>query len=314
MKNIHEKKSVLHFLHHNEIDKEQWNTCIKSSPSGLIYAQSFYLDNMCPGWKALTGEHYDWVFPITDKTKFGISYLYQPPFTQQLGVFARPGIIVPYKEIIHWLRKHFKFWEINWNYATDDTLIIGFVQATAGTNFILDLSQGYDNIFSKYHNHLKRKLRQSKQFNLKYNVTENYNEYIDEYVKNYGMRTPHVKLFAYERFKNICGYALNHNFLICREAVNQNNELIALALLFYDGKRIYNLINMTTELGRETEASHFLLDSIIQEFSERKLLFDFEGSDLPGVKTFYGYFGAINQPYYKIKYNNLPWLIKLIKK
>lgn len=188
------------------------------------------------------------------------------------------------------------------------------IRITAATNFIINLSKGYDTIFAKYHKHLKRKLRRSKQFNLKCQPTEDYNKYIDLYMKNYSVRTPHVKLPDYERLKNICSKAFKHDMLLCREITNQNNELVALALLLYDKKRIYNLINMTTEQGRKTEAAHFLLDSIIKEFSGRELLFDFEGSDLPGVKTFYRYFGGDNEPYYKVKYNDLPWPINLIKK
>lgn len=306
--------SDLYFLENNEIDKQQWDECVKSSANGLIYARSFYLDNICPRWKALTGKNYEWVLPITHKTKFGISYLYQPPFTQQLGVFAKPDVFIPYKEIIQWLKQHFKFWEINWNYATDTRFIFPPVRISAATNFILNLSQGYERIAANYHNHLKRKLNRSKQFKHKYRATEDYNKYIDLYIKNYSIRTPHVKLKDYERLKNIFMYALKDDMLICREAVDKDDELIALALLPYDEKLIYNLINITTETGRKTEANHFLLDSIIREFSGRELLFDFEGSDLPGVKTFYTNFGAVNQPYFMLKYNNLPWPAKMFKK
>jgi hypothetical protein len=86
---LFQKKSVMQFLHHKEIDKQRWDSCIRSSPNGLIYAPSFYLGNLCPGWHALADENYEWVLPITHNTKCAISYLYHPPFTQQLGVFAK---------------------------------------------------------------------------------------------------------------------------------------------------------------------------------------------------------------------------------
>ena len=88
---------------------------IETSPNGLIYAKSFYLDNICAGWNALTGENYEWVLPLTDKKKFGISYLYQPPFTQQLGVFAKRKVFLFLSgKILHWLKQQYRFWKINW--------------------------------------------------------------------------------------------------------------------------------------------------------------------------------------------------------
>jgi len=44
------------------------------------------------------------------------------------------------------------------------------------------------------------------------------------------------------------------------------------------------------------------------------LIFDFEGSDIKGIADFYKKFGTINQPYPFIKWNNLPAIVKFLKK
>jgi hypothetical protein len=72
-------------------------------------------------------------------------------------------------------------------------------------------------------------------------------------------------------------------------------------------------MNTTTSEGRKVEANHYLVDSVIKEFAGTSLTFDFEGSDLPGVKSFYENFGAVNEPYFIVKYNNLPWPFYLFK-
>lgn len=309
-----QKNSDIHLLHNNEIDKQQWDECIGTSPNRLIYAKSFYLDNICPQWKALTGENYEWVFPVTHNTKFGISYLYQPPFTQQLGVFSKPDVIVPFKEIIQWLKNHYRFWEINWNYSTNSECIHAPVHITAATNFILDLSKSYESIAANYHKDLIKNIKRSKHFELRYHHTYDYNKGIELFKKYYANRLTNIKGDDYKSLSNICGFALEKDMFIGREAVSRDNELMATALLLSDGKRLYNLMNTTTEAGRRAEANHFLLDSIIKEFSCSELLFDFEGSDLTGVKSFYKNFGAENQPYYLVKYNDLPWPVRLFKK
>jgi len=308
-----QKKTGIHFLKNNEVNKDLWNDCIANSDHQLIYAKTFYLDNISPKWSALTGANYEWVLPLTCRKKFGIAYLYQPPFTQQLGVFAKPGVEVPYTTIINYLQQHYRFIECNWNYTSPLPAIATAFEIKMATNFVLDLSRPYQNIAANYKQDLVRNLKRSKRFDVVYKQTNDYKKCISLYHEYYSDRMPHVKQSDYESFYNICAYAEKHTMVICREVTNTKNELLATALLLHDGNRLYNLINVTTTEGRKAEANHFLLDAVIKEFSGKDLLLDFEGSDLQGVKTFYQNFGGENQPYYMLKYNRLPWPLRLFK-
>jgi hypothetical protein len=71
-------------LLHKEIDKNS-GICIHHSINRILYAFSWWLDAVCPGWEALIEDDYRAVMPLTGNIKLGIHYLYQP-FTQQLGV------------------------------------------------------------------------------------------------------------------------------------------------------------------------------------------------------------------------------------
>lgn len=264
---------------------------------------------------AIVGEDYNWVMPLTTKRKFGISYLYQPPFTQQTGVFAKDqDIEIPWKSIIALTQKRYKFWEINFNYATPSEVFPAEVKIIAATNFILPLQQSFARLYADYHNDLKRNIRRSEKFRLVYRPLKDQLKAIDEYIHHYGGRMSHVSAEDYSRFKQVAAIAATRNQLICREVVNQQNDLLATVLILNNGKRLYNMMNSTTAAGRKVEANHFLINSVIREFAGSDLIFDFEGSDLPGVKSFYQNFGAINQPYYMVRYNNLPWPIKLLKR
>jgi hypothetical protein len=302
------------YLQHKNINKARWDECISHAENSLIYAYSFYLDSIAPGWQALIDEEYNWALPLTSKSKFGIGYLYQPNFTQQLGVFFKKDTNVPWNEIIRWLQKKFLFFEVNWNYETPAHLLVNTIQYSTGTNFILNLSGSYNRIAAKYHNDLKKNLKQSGKFNLNYQPELAYEKSIDLYMQYYASRMPHVTTTHYNAFSLISKQAAYKNQLICRKITNNKNETLAIALLLKDNKRLYNLMNTTTNEGRRTHANHFLIDAIIKEFSNTNLILDFEGSDLAGVKSFYENFGAINQPYFKIKYNKLPWPLQLFKK
>jgi hypothetical protein len=302
------------FLQNSEINKAKWDESINVSENGLIYARTFYLNSIAPGWDALTGENYKWVLPLITRTKYGISYLYQPSFTQQLGIFYQPGIIVPYKEIIGCLQQQYRFCEVNWNYAVSKIPSDLPLEINAANNFILDLSASYKNTAANYHGDLAKNLKRSARFQLFYRAHAEYDTCIRLYRQQYAIRMPHVKEIDYVNFRKICSCCQQNNMLICREAVDQHGTVLASVLLLTDSKRMYNLMNSTTDAGRKSEANHFLLDAVIKEFSGNNFILDFEGSDLPGVKTFYQNFGSINQPYVKLKYNRLLWPLKLLKK
>src|ERR1700692_3437990 len=81
---------MIHYLKHNAIDKRRWDEAIDRAFNGMIYAKSWYLDIVSPQWDALVSDDYRAVMPLTWRRKFGVYYLYQPFFTQQLGVFTTP--------------------------------------------------------------------------------------------------------------------------------------------------------------------------------------------------------------------------------
>lgn len=301
-------------LQHKQVDKDRWDECIQQAPNGLVYAQSFYLDMMCPGWNALTNTDYSWVLPITSNAKWGINYLYQPAFMQQSGVYVQGNYnTVPWQNILHILKKHYRFWEINFNYDTPEVFSKDYT-VVEGTNFVLPLKHSFATLKQKFGNDLLRNIKLSAKHRLVYQQVSDANLAIEAYVAHYSHKMPQVKLQVYHQFKTLIKYAAQKNMVVCRQAVNQQNKLVAIALFLNDGRRLYNLMNTTTPAGRKIGANHFLLNQVIEEFAESNLLFDFEGSDLPGVKAFYENFGAINQPYFKVKYNNLPWPLKLLKR
>ena len=90
--------------------------------------------------------------------------------------------------------------------------------------------------------------------------------------------------------------------------------MLAISLFFFDSRRIYNVVSSVTVAGRKLNANYFLYDELIKEFSEKKIILDYEGSNVPGIEMFYRKFGATPEPYYFLKWNDLKWPLKLFKK
>ena len=107
------------YLSQAEIDKSKWDACISNAPNGVIYAYSFYLDQMAKHWDALvlsegplSEDDYKAVMPLTWNSKYGFYYLYQPAFTASLGIFGEniSGTII--KKFFDAIPSKFKLIEI----------------------------------------------------------------------------------------------------------------------------------------------------------------------------------------------------------
>jgi hypothetical protein len=129
----------------------------------------------------------------------------------------------------------------------------------------------------------------------------------------YGARIPNVTPADYNNLYTFCILKQEEKNLIVRK-VSRAKDILAINLLIKDANRLYNLLSCTLPKGRNVFAGHFLYDSLIKEFSRTGLVFDFEGSDIPGVAHFYKSFGAINQSYAKIHFNRLPYFLRLFKR
>ena len=146
---------MIRYLLHSEIDKFRWDETV--SQCGNIYAFSWYLDIVHPNWSALVDGDYEAIMPLTGGKKFGVEYLFQPFFVQQLGVFSKQDLTRDkINNFLAAIPKKFRFAEFRLN---EGNCIIGDAQGIeCHRNVILDLNKDYDMIRSAYHNNTKRNL------------------------------------------------------------------------------------------------------------------------------------------------------------
>jgi len=299
-------------LGRQEIDSGKWDACIEDAPNGLIYGRAFYLDHMTGGrWDGLVLDEYRAVMPLTWKSKWGIRYLAQPAFTQQLGIFSAteiPGDLIA--AFLSASGEYYRFAEIFLNYGNAHPAYPGLLPAT---NLILSLDAPYTRLAANYKKDLLKNLKEAARTPMEYISGPGLSETLAGYRQLYGPRMPHVKEQAYARFQSLCEDLQERGELLLRGVVDTKGQLLATALLPRDKKRIYLLQSTLLPAGRDKEANHFLLDRLIEEWAGQPLLLDFEGSDLPGVAHFYRNFGSVEEPYYFYRHNRLPWPLKLFK-
>jgi hypothetical protein len=294
------------YIQHDDIDRQKWDRCIENAPNGLIYAHSWYLDAMSRQWDALVNNDYETVMPLTWNKKWGISYLRQPAFTQQLGIFGKgysdKSII---ESFINTALAHFPFAEINLNYANE------YPKASAiKTNLILELNRPFIEIEKNFRSDFVKKVQKS---NLIYQTSDETEKAIALFKTNYSERIDTSEK-NYDNFLQLCTFLKLKEKMFIRKVVSQDGELLAMAIFLKDNRRIYYILSTTLSAGRALDANYFLLYHVIKEFSNQTLIFDFEGSEIPSIKTFFKKFGATEQPYPFVRVNHLPFLKRIMKK
>jgi hypothetical protein len=299
---------VIKYLKHDEINKQKWDQCLLNSCNCLIYAFSYFLDVMAPGWEAIVVNDYEMILPLPVKKKWGIKYFYIPPFTSQLGLFgADPSINL--NSILYLVESKVKYGDIFFNYA--NTINAGLV--TARTNFVLGLRVGYESIYENYAADLKRILRKNVKNEMVYSRQSKIEFTVQLYQENYAYRTPHLSRQDYEKFITVCNLLNAKKMCFTRSMCAKDGSVLCSLICLADEKRIYTIINPSTETGRKKEAAIFLFDELIKEFSGMDVVLDFVGSDLNGVQFFLKKYSPINQPVFYYHYNNLPFPVKLLK-
>lgn len=297
----------IQYIKHSNIDFKKWDNAICNSVNGIVYANSWYLNIVNPGWDALIAEDYKIVMPLTHKSKFGIKYLYKPFFSQFLGVFYKNEDNSKHtKQFIETAAKYFRHININVNVSNSN---FKAEYTKVRQTQVLDLSANYSEVKKKYNRSNKKNIRKSWEKDLDIRIENKPGLLIDLIKLMYADRKVEgVTEKDFSDLEKIVRYALSNSLGEVHFAY-QNNEVCAAAFFFKWKNRVI-LQTGINNLGKETLAIFRIMDNYIQHNSGKGLLFDFAGSNLPGVAYWNSGFGAITQHYYNVSINNLPFFAK----
>ncbi len=301
------------FLNHNQIDKHKWNLCIKSSFNEIIYAYSWYLDIVSENWDALVLNDYKAVMPLTKKTRYGINYLSQPLFTQQLGVFSVSNLNSEIIDIfIQSIPKKIKYAEINFNIFNriDNTKH----HTKSNTNFELDLISQYPKLRSGFSKNTKRNIAKAGKNNISFNNNITPYQLINLFKNNVGDSRNNFDDNDYSMLRKLIQSSLQYKMGEIWGAYTAENNLCAATFFIYSKQKAIYLVSASTAEGIEKRAMFGLVDNFIQKNAERALTLDFEGSNIESIARFFKGFGATACEYQSLKINRLPWFIRLFKK
>jgi Acetyltransferase (GNAT) domain len=300
----------IQYLTHRQIDLSKWDDCIRQSPNGLIYAYSFYLDQMAVHWDALVLDDYAAVMPLTWNRKYGINYLYQPFLTAQLGVFGKKITEALVDDLIRSIPSSFRLIEISLNSGNVVSVPTGF--SIHRSNYVLDLNKPYDHLYKNYRENIQRNIKKAFQLGCIVKKDFDVEEVITlalQQMSSYGKESGD----NVERFRKLYKH-LHDQRMATTYGIMLNNELLASCVFFFSNNRAYYILVGNHPNGKTIGASHALIDAFIKDHAGKQMILDFEGSDIRNLAFFYSSFGARHEIYPALKINRLPFYLKWMKR
>jgi hypothetical protein len=305
---------LIKYLKHNEIDRVKWDECISRSFNGIIYGYSWYLDVVCKGWEALVEDDYEKVMPLTGRKKFGISYLYQPFFTQQLGVFSTGKLSESdTNKFIEALPSHFGLAEISLNTFNQLGDMPG-VQKKQALTHELDLISPYETLHKQYAENTKRNLKKAIKHGLTISESIAPQEIVSLFKSSKGKEVKAFRDDHYEMLLQLIRECANRGKAQVWGVKDKSGRNCAGAFFVESNGKVIFLFSGRNEDAKDYGAMFFLIDRFIAANAQRNLILDFEGSNDSNLARFYKGFGSKECVYLQVTINNLPTLVRWLKK
>lgn len=292
----------MQYYKNNEIDKYRWDLALEKLHPKLIYAQSFYLDTVTKNqWGAYISKNYNILIPVHFSHRLGVKRLVQPLFTQQLGIFSKTQLSTKETEqiltqitskprvVVYQINSNNKLHSI---YGSD---------VTNRVTYTLDLSPDFDT--------LKKAFSKSNKKNIK--IAQNREQIIktisvDELIDLAYAKRKHVNLKAkhIHLLKKLITQLHEKKLAYLKGTVHEGKLCTAGAWIKTD-TRIYYLYGVSNEIGMKLRSMFLLQNHILKEMASSNIIYDFEGSMIPGVASFFAGFGATPETYQLIEKNTV---------
>ncbi len=268
----------------------------------LPTAMSWYLDVVSPQWEALVSDDdYTFIMPLPVKKKLALTYLVQPHWTQQMGIISNQEIN---QETISRFISQMPYciYAFNLNAGNHHPQ-----QKRRNLNLRLSLQPNYDTLAAAYSSNTRRNITKA----LKQGITLKpipSNELIHFWKKHNPAASDTLK----SSLVTLINEANSHSCAYLIGAYTSDNSLVAALFALKFPHHITFLCPTSSPEGMRLSAMFLIVDSIIKEHSSKDIVFDFEGSMIPGVARFYRGFGATEQHYYPISRHYPERFLKLL--
>jgi len=307
---------MIRYLTRDQVETVKWDYCVSNAHNSMVYGLSWYLDIMADNWAALVLGDYEAVMPLPFRTKYGFRYLYQPPFTQQFGIFS--GTEITNQRVGNFIAQipsQYRYADINLNkecvsYTWKEKLMLR-------NNFILEMNSSYEVLRNNFSANCKMNIKRTERAEalpMRYGKLDDVRLVIDLFSEHQVKYSDRFTALDYEKLIALVEHCSKHKDVDMIGAYDPEGNVCAASVLLKHKQRRISIFSGSNQLARKEKTMFFLFDHFIREHAGQDVILDFSGSNDPGLAKFYGGFASANEQYPKLKYNRLPWPLNLLKK
>ena len=281
-----------------EVDRERWDACIAADARGLIYSYCWFLDGIIGEWEGVVVNDYEAVMALPRKKKWGIEFVGMPPFVQRLGLSGRydDEVVNMAGEMV---KERFKLIE----YTAAEALLFGEAKKKRKTNFVMPMVETYDEISDRYTSACKKNISKAQKRGCELTDEVEVRDVVKFYRDIYGGLSAYADKHFEALEQLLESAAARKPCHVAGVRNRESKELVYAGLLLDDGRRVYYVLGAPNKEGREMRATYFFIDEMIRKFCGSRKIFDFEGSDIPDVASFYQSFSPETEYYYQFYIN-----------
>jgi lipid II:glycine glycyltransferase (peptidoglycan interpeptide bridge formation enzyme) len=176
------------------------------------------------------------------------------------------------------------------------------------------LNSSYETLYKLFSNDAKRNIKKSKKHNISIQENVSPSDIINIFRKNTGKKIRNLKEKNYSVLLHLINTCIQKKYAEVWGAFTQEKKLCAGVVWLIKNNRAVFLFSATDVQAKKIGAMYFLIDTFIRENAGKNIILDFEGSNLPGLAKFYKGFGSKEYVYLQVRKNNLPKLIRWLKR
>lgn len=300
------QKFRLAYLGPNEIDYTRYDACVRQSLCPTPTATSVFLNMISKEWHILVKGNYEAVMPLHPQRVMGFDTLYQPTFSQQLGIFS------PYKlsnrvieAFLLSMPSRYRYVHIHLNHTNLFESV--HLNTSIHTNYQINLDKPYEETFSGYDDAFVDGMRSAARATSRVVKHDDPNVLLRLLEQKISKRMLSNK-FPVQLFKNVVTHATHRGIGSVWSLYDQTNTIVASTLLLTNSSRVVALFTLGDDHVRKLSSyTGLLLDKVIREYAEKYSVFDFASGSESSISAVCRQMGADVVPYYKFVRNTLPF-------
>ena len=167
--------------------------------------------------------------PVPLQYIFGIKFVTQPIYCQQLGVFTKKKFRMNCFKLLKKLHKY----RVRAYHFNEENTERYQPKGEKRVNFILDLNCPYDELFENYTKSRRKDIRKSKRLGVKIEITHDFENFMKIKFTNYS----NISGLDKDYFHTFLTEMIRKKRLIVCDIFDNNNQLIASQLFTISGNR-----------------------------------------------------------------------------